>query len=182
MSASELNKTGTLSLLFPELSLSPNKGDFAPVLRKFERMAGDPDSPIRAIRRTPARPAEYADFPDDLDPGLREVLGRRGIERLYTHQAEACRQIGGGSNAVIVTPTASGKTLCYNLPVLNRLICRPGRPRDVPVPHQGTGRGSTRRTARPHRSNAAPTCAPSLTMAILRRTRGAPSGSAPTSS
>src|SRR5579863_4165025 len=116
----------TLSLLFPEITLSPYKGDLTPVLNKFERMAGDPDSPIRAIRRTPARPAEYADFPGDLDPTLREVLVRRGIERLYTHQAEACRQIAAGSNGVVVTPTASGKTLCSNLPVLNRLSAEPG--------------------------------------------------------
>jgi DEAD/DEAH box helicase domain-containing protein len=115
-----------LSLVFPELPPSPFKGDLAPVLTRFEGMAGDPDGPIRAIRRTPARPAEYADFPDDLDSGLREVLVQRGIERLYTHQAEACGQIAAGSNAVIVTPTASGKTLCYNLPVLNRLIAEPG--------------------------------------------------------
>ena len=116
----------SLSLLFPELPLAPVKSDLTPILNKFERMAGDVDGPIRAIRRTPARPAEYADFPADLDLKLREVLVRRGIERLYTHQAEACQRISAGSNAVIVTPTASGKTLCYNLPVLNRLIAEPG--------------------------------------------------------
>jgi len=116
----------TLSLLFPELSIAPAKGDLTPILNKFERMAGDADGPIRAIRRTPARPAEYADFPEDLNPKLREVMARRGIERLYTHQAEACERITAGSNAVIVTPTASGKTLCYNLPVLNRLTAEPG--------------------------------------------------------
>src|SRR5579863_130314 len=110
----------------PELPLAPIKGDLTPVLKKFERMAGDVDGPIRAIRRTPARPAEYADFPEDLNPKLREVLVQRGIERLYTHQAEACEQIAAGSNTVIVTPTASGKTLCYNLSVLNRLTAEPG--------------------------------------------------------
>ncbi|HWF11705.1 MAG TPA: DEAD/DEAH box helicase [Bryobacteraceae bacterium] len=89
-------------------------------------MALDSGGPIRTIRRTPARPAEFADFPDDIDADLREVLSRRGIERLYFHQAEACRQIGAGSNVVIVTPTASGKTLCYNLPVLNRMIAEAG--------------------------------------------------------
>ena len=50
-----------------------------------------------------------------------------------------------GRNVVIVTPTASGKTLCYNLPVLNLLMRRPGRARHVPVPHQGAGRGSASR-------------------------------------
>ncbi len=126
MPASKADKTGTLSLLFPELPSAPAKGDLTPVLNKFERMARDADGPIRAIRRTPARPAEYADFPEDLNPKLLEVLAHRGIERLYIHQAEAYRQIAGGSNTVIVTPTASGKTLCYNLPVLNRLTTEPG--------------------------------------------------------
>src|SRR5271163_3576574 len=97
----------TLSLLFPELPLAPANGDLSPLLNNFERMAGDADGPIRAIRRTPARPAEYADFPENLNPRLREVLVRRGIERLYTHQAEACQRIAAGANAVIVTPTAS---------------------------------------------------------------------------
>src|SRR5579863_3899585 len=110
----------------PELTIAPAKGDLTPVLDKFERLARDADGPIRAIRRTPARPAEYADFREDLNPKLREVLVHRGIERLYTHQAEACERIRSGFNAVIVTPTASGKTLCYNLPVLNRLIAEPG--------------------------------------------------------
>ena len=102
------------------------KGDLSPVLNKFERMSLDTDGPIRAIRRTPAREAEYADFPENVNPELREVLAQRGIERLYTHQAEACEPHPAGSNVVIVTPTASGKTLCYNLPVLNRLIDQPG--------------------------------------------------------
>src|SRR6202011_5510148 len=51
----------------------------------------------------------------------------RGIERLYTHQAEAYRAVRGGRNLVVVTPTASGKTLCYNLPVLQRLLEDPQR-------------------------------------------------------
>jgi DEAD/DEAH box helicase domain-containing protein len=115
-----------LSLLFPELPATSTKGDLSPVLNRFERMARDADGPIRAIRRTPARPAEYADFPEDLNPKLREVLVRRGIERLYTHQAEAYERIAAGSNTVVVTPTASGKTFCYNLPVLNRLTAESG--------------------------------------------------------
>ena len=115
----------TLSLLFPELPLPP-ANDLALVLHKFENMAQDADGPIRAIRRTPAREAQFAEFPADLNPKLRAVLSQRGIERLYSHQAEACEHIAAGSNPVIVTPTASGKTLCYNLPVLNRLLIEPG--------------------------------------------------------
>ena len=119
----------SLSLLFPQLFSEPpvtHKGELAPVLNKFERMAMDPDSPIRAIRRTPARAGEYAPFPETLNPKLREVLAARGIEKLYTHQALACEKVRSGENVVIVTPTASGKTLCYNLPVLDRLTAEPG--------------------------------------------------------
>ncbi len=114
-----------LSLLYPELP-APHKGELAPVLNKFERMALDPDSPIRAIRRTPARLGEYAAFPEQVNPKLREVLAARGIEKLYTHQALACEKVQAGENVVIVTPTASGKTLCYNLPVIDRLTADPG--------------------------------------------------------
>ncbi|MFP4329807.1 MAG: DEAD/DEAH box helicase [Spirochaetaceae bacterium] len=64
------------------------------------------------------REGAFAPLPEDLDPGIRESLRRRGIERLYTHQAEAYRTVREGKNLVIVTPTASGKTLSYNLPVL----------------------------------------------------------------
>ncbi len=119
-----------LSLLFPELPAVPArgsmKGELAPVLNKFERMALQADSPIRAIRRTPAREGEYSPFPETLNPKLREVLAARGIEKLYTHQALSCERVAAGENVVIVTPTASGKTLCYNLPVLDRLTAEPG--------------------------------------------------------
>ncbi len=75
--------------------------------------------------RIPAQPAQFADFPPGLAPELREALARRGIEQLYTHQAEACARSLAGEHVVIVTPTASGKTLCYNLPVLQRQLERP---------------------------------------------------------
>jgi len=115
----------SLSLAFPEIPVAPRRGDPATVLAKFERMALEPESPIRAIRRTPARAAEHADYPAALNPRLREVLTRRGIARPYTHQAEAFAHVAAGLNTVIVTPTASGKTLCYNLPVLNELTANP---------------------------------------------------------
>ncbi len=54
-------------------------------------MSADADGPIRAFQRTPAREAEYADFPETVAPKLREVLAGRGIARLYSHQAEAYR-------------------------------------------------------------------------------------------
>ena len=75
--------------------------------------------------RIPARDGDYAPLPDDLDDQLRRALVERGIDRLYTHQAESYRAARGGRNFVVVTPTASGKTLCYNLPILQTIVERP---------------------------------------------------------
>ena len=70
----------------------------------------------------PARPARYAQTPSGIDPRLVAALRRRGVDCLYTHQARAAEAVLCGENVVVVTPTASGKTLCYNLPVLSRLL------------------------------------------------------------
>ncbi len=70
----------------------------------------------------PPREAVYEEFPDDIDERLKSVLNRRGIHKLYSHQREAVDSIRAGKDTVIVTPTASGKTLCYNLPVLDSII------------------------------------------------------------
>jgi DEAD/DEAH box helicase domain-containing protein len=87
-----------------------------------------PDSPeawVTAVRRLPARSAEYAPFPEGLHPRLQEVLAARGIERLYTHQARAIAHAVANRNVLITTPTASGKTLCYNAPVLSSILGDP---------------------------------------------------------
>ncbi|HYM82666.1 MAG TPA: DEAD/DEAH box helicase [Candidatus Dormibacteraeota bacterium] len=73
----------------------------------------------------PARDADLVDAPDWLDDRLRAALGSRGIERLYRHQLEAIAAVHGGEDVVVVTPTASGKTLCYALPVLQALADDP---------------------------------------------------------
>ena len=75
----------------------------------------------------PARPARYEPLPPDLDPALVQALAARGIERLYSHQAEAWRLASQGRHLVVVTPTASGKTLCYNLPVLQVIRRQSGK-------------------------------------------------------
>lgn len=80
---------------------------------------------VTAWERIPARPAYYADFPEGLDPRLVEGLRKRGESPLYTHQAAAVEAALGGANIVVVTATASGKTLAYNLPVLNDLLQDP---------------------------------------------------------
>src|SRR6266700_7154761 len=75
----------------------------------------------------PAAAAEYAALPSDIRPELANALAARGIVRLYTHQADAYHAVRNGRHLVVVTPTASGKTLCYNLPVLQRLLENPER-------------------------------------------------------
>ena len=70
----------------------------------------------------PARPAKYDDYPDGFDPALRAVLESRGVKRLYSHQRRALDLAQAGKDFVVVTPTASGKTMCYNLPVLSEIL------------------------------------------------------------
>jgi len=73
----------------------------------------------------PEASATFSPLPLDLRPELVAALARRGVERLYSHQAEAYAAVRKGRHLVVVTPTASGKTLCYNLPVLQRLLENP---------------------------------------------------------
>lgn len=73
----------------------------------------------------PAREAEYAPFPASLDARIAPVLDARGIHRLYVHQRRAYDLAHEGKDICVVTPTASGKTLCYNLPVLNAILQNP---------------------------------------------------------
>ncbi|NMB24305.1 MAG: DEAD/DEAH box helicase [Firmicutes bacterium] len=77
------------------------------------------------IRRLPARPAIYGYPKAELSAELKVALAQMDIEELYSHQATALDVIGQGEHAVIVTSTASGKTLCYNLPVLEMLLKDP---------------------------------------------------------
>jgi len=71
-------------------------------------------------------PAAYGAFPEATHPSLVQALKARGIERPYSHQAQAAELAFAGRAFVAVTPTASGKTLCYNLPVLTALLTDPG--------------------------------------------------------
>ena len=70
----------------------------------------------------PAAEGQYAAFPSSLDPRLEDVLRQRGVDQLYVHQAKSVELAAAGKSFVVPTPTASGKTLCYNLPVLNTLL------------------------------------------------------------
>jgi len=72
-----------------------------------------------------AKEAVYEPFPPSMHPSIPPVLSSRGIYRLYSHQRQAFDLIEQGKNVCVVTPTASGKTMCYNLPVLNRILREP---------------------------------------------------------
>jgi DEAD/DEAH box helicase domain-containing protein len=80
---------------------------------------------VAAWHVIPARPARLAPIPEDLHPDLAAALHTQSIEALYTHQAEAWTCVQAGGHPAIVTGTASGKTLCYNLPVLDCLLRDP---------------------------------------------------------
>src|SRR5436190_230063 len=73
----------------------------------------------------PPRAAEHADFPSWVDARIVAGLAGRGIERPYTHQAEAMELAHGGHDVVVVTPTASGKSLCYTVPILQAIADDP---------------------------------------------------------
>ncbi len=80
---------------------------------------------VMAWRTLPARPAQSFPYPPTLHPAFHTALAGRGIQQLYTHQAQAVELALAGQHVVVVTPTASGKTLCYNLPVLHSLLSEP---------------------------------------------------------
>jgi DEAD/DEAH box helicase domain-containing protein len=116
-----------LSLGFP-LSPDPSSDPARPApalqaaVERFRDLMAQPNSPIRAVRHQAAREARFSPFPEALNPALRTSLEQRGIPQLYTHQRQAFDHAAAGRNVAVVTPTASGKTLCYNLPVLQTLF------------------------------------------------------------
>ncbi|MDQ3937848.1 MAG: DEAD/DEAH box helicase, partial [Chloroflexota bacterium] len=93
----------------------------------LERLLADPSvAPSVVTRRLlPARPPSYVPFPDWLDERLVGALRGRGIDQLYSHQAAALAELREGRDIVVVTPTASGKSLCYDLPVMQALAEEP---------------------------------------------------------
>ncbi len=99
------------------------------VLEEIQQQFGRQGIPARggvtALRHFPAREAKLVPLPDFLPPVLERILRERGIEKLYSHQAACAELARAGKNLVVVTPTASGKTLCYNLPILTALVENP---------------------------------------------------------
>ena len=101
-------------------SITPVQGALEEMQEKFKGFPAR--GGVTALKHFPAREARLAAFPEFLPARLVEILRARGIESLYSHQAVACELARAGKNFVVVTPTASGKTLCYNLPILSALL------------------------------------------------------------
>ena len=100
----------------------------SPVSEILDRLLDDP-AVARAVvahRIVPATPARFAEVPPWVDPRIVRGLATAGQERLWTHQAAAAQALHDGRDTVVVTPTASGKTLCYILPVLQSVAEDPG--------------------------------------------------------
>jgi DEAD/DEAH box helicase domain-containing protein len=80
---------------------------------------------VTSIQHIPSSQGSFAPFPGWVNQRLRSILQKRGILKLYSHQAQAIDLVRSGKDVVLVTPTASGKTLCYNLPVLQKILEEP---------------------------------------------------------
>jgi DEAD/DEAH box helicase domain-containing protein len=76
---------------------------------------------ISCVKRIPARSAAHGELFPALSGQTADALHRMGVTRLYSHQAQAIEAVRNGENVVVVTGTASGKTLCYNVPVMEAL-------------------------------------------------------------
>ncbi len=105
----------------PKTDSSPDLRAHIERLRRSRRHAGS----LKRVEHIPARPARWGDWPGWVEPWLRDALAGRGTERPYSHQAAAWENVAAHRHCVVVTPTASGKTLCYNVPVLSMLRADP---------------------------------------------------------
>jgi len=83
------------------------------------------ENSITAVKHIPAQEGRYAEYPPGVNPRLLSALQKKGYQKLYSHQRTSWEILQGGGHIVVVTPTASGKTLCYNLPVLNSILNDP---------------------------------------------------------
>lgn len=93
-----------------------------PVRQLVEKLRHKYKGCITGELQIPAKEGVYSPLPEDMDLRLRNALEARGIDQLYSHQAAAWKSVRQGRHAVVVTPTASGKTLCYNLPVIHDIL------------------------------------------------------------
>ena len=104
--------------------MNPLTGKVSSMIEMIDWLRKSPEimSQVTYWHTIPPRDPKLAEFPEGLHEGIRAALRHKNIEQLYTHQAESFRQVTAGNHVVTVTPTASGKTLCYNLPVVQKIL------------------------------------------------------------
>jgi DEAD/DEAH box helicase domain-containing protein len=104
--------------------MNPLTGKVSSMIEMIDWLRKAPEimSQVTYWHTIPPRDPKLAEFPEGLHEGIRAALQHKYINNLYTHQAESFRQVTAGHHVVTVTPTASGKTLCYNLPVLQKIL------------------------------------------------------------
>ncbi|MBP1995228.1 DEAD/DEAH box helicase [Paenibacillus eucommiae] len=104
--------------------MNPLTGKASSITEMIDWIRQSPEimSQVTYWHTIPPREPQLVDFPEGLHEGIRAALHHKMIHNIYTHQAESFRQVVGGNHVVTVTPTASGKTLCYNLPVLQKIL------------------------------------------------------------
>ncbi len=93
----------------------------------IRRWKADPEmqANIAAWEIVPARTPRWAGIPAELHPDIKRALERIGVQALYSHQAQVWEHIRRGEHVALASGTASGKTLAYNLPVLDQLFRQP---------------------------------------------------------
>ncbi|SFC60872.1 DEAD/DEAH box helicase [Streptomyces aidingensis] len=114
------------------------------LLAHLSRGAGRTER-VTHTEHVPARPARHSPWPDGVHPDLAAALAASGIDRPWHHQAEAVARALAGESVVVATGTASGKSLCYLVPVLNALLS----PEIPPEPAPAAGRAAARGTRNP---------------------------------
>ncbi len=119
----------TPEILPDEVSKSPVKVSFTQIQAiprlQFQAIATELVESLTAVEITPHSTGELYPIPKDLPKGLQTALNQMGINSLYSHQVEALMQLRMGKDLSLVTPTASGKTLCYNLAILESCCHQP---------------------------------------------------------
>ncbi|MBD0379370.1 DEAD/DEAH box helicase [Paenibacillus sedimenti] len=104
--------------------MNPLTGKVSSIAEMIDWIRKSPEimSQVTYWHTIPPRDPKLAEFPEGLHEGIRSALKHKNINRLYTHQSDSFREATAGNHVVTVTPTASGKTLCYNLPVLQKIL------------------------------------------------------------
>ena len=114
-----------MSLFPPAVHRGERGGGWAAEYLEARRAAADYQGELVHVADLPARAAAFATPEPPLAPAIASLLARLEIPRLYAHQVEALAEARIGRDVVVVTGTASGKSLAYHLPILERLVAEP---------------------------------------------------------